>query len=985
MSSIERLEKRILREKTARLEAEKIADAGLRELNLERESLAQTVEFQASELRHHIKLIEESRVRATHSALWEIGDRFNSAGFDDVVGSIRASLEGIVKISGALSAGVWEIEQESFEINNIARFVDPESTTEALQRVKIDIVGQNFMSDLSGAHEGTFLVYTPSAVEEVLPQLHLWNPGLDEISEPTLRLGVGVVRDLKGKTTIIAASFRSEVGASERDKLVSTMIRGVMGLLRQFLSRIDLQNELLLFNRKQSEVHSSFMKAAGKLMMVEDHDLDRLVTEIMQETAFLVGALGITDWKFDYESERYELSRLWLHPSVAHRSVVESAAFGSRAFLDATREAGGTLQINPETPTLAEPNRISVVRSRAGVPTGILMAAKLDPNPWNELEIEILERLSALLLAVETRLSSDTRANAAIDNSPMPIALRSLNGKLLLDCNEAFLKMVGRTSAKGLLGTPPETLLFQSIEDVDPKYRVSSKWMFDNDGYHTSFSGASNTSGGTTDLVYRGPQGRPILAETRCVEVTPSYDKPFLLVHADDVTEKRQAEHRLRSNIDDLAFINAHDDLTGLFNRRGILQTISEMDSESGGGALAIIDLDRFKNVNDSLGHETGNIILEKVAEVLQRNVRDGDAVGRLYGDEFVVVLRGPVSEVVARAIVQKIMDQAGALVAIDSHRYYPSLSVGIAYWNSFRESGEAFRQADAAMYAAKRDGGNRLVLYDDSMKLAEASKQQLEVDLRQAIERDEFCVHYQPVFSMENSTIVGVEALVRWQHPERGLLVAGSFIEDAEQMGFASEIGLIVLRIACTEARTWPIGTAPFTLNVNIAASQIANGPALTDHVSNVLMETGFDAGRLCLEVTESSLIGDLSKAEQTLAELSRLGLQLALDDFGTGYSGLTYLKRLKVDTLKIDKSFVNDLTTDEDSVKFVQSIINLADMLDLGLVVEGVETEAQAEMLRSLGCDRAQGWHFHKAMPAEALERLLAGQADSVTNSFV
>ena len=977
MSIIERLEKRALREKIARLEAEKIADARLKELNLERECLAQTVELQANELRHNARLLENSRVHSTHDALWKIGDRFNAAGVDDVVESLHASLEDLVRISGALSAGIWEIERETLKLRNITRLANSESASEALGKLTLDMASSDLTAALASTREGGFLLYTPSAMQELLPQLSLQS-GITELEESAFRLCLGGVRDVQGKTTIISVTFRSDVGSGERDMLVSVMVRGLMGLLNQFLSRIDLQNELLLYNRKQSEVHNSFMHAAGKLMMAQVQDLDQLVTEIMEEAAELVGAPGITDWNIDYESERYVLSRLWRHPSVAHRSVVESAAFGSRAFLDATREAGVTIQINPETPTLAEPNRISVVRSKAGVPTGILMAAKLDPTPWGEFDIEILERLNALLLAVETRLSSDLRANAAIDNSPMPIALRSMNGKLLLNCNEAFLKMFGRTSAEDLLGTPPETLLYQSIEDVEPKFRNSAKWMFDNDRKY-----ASNVSGDAADVVYRGPLGRPILAEIRCLEVSPLFDKPFLLVHAEDVTEKRQAENRLRSNVNKLDYIASHDDLTGLLNSRGVRQSISQMDSESGGGALAVIDLDRFKNVNDSLGHETGNIVLKRIAQILQRNVRDEDAVGRFYGDEFVVVLRGPVSEVTARAIVQEMMDQASALMAIDSHRYYPSLSVGIAFWNSFQESDEALRQAYAAMYAAKRAGGNRLVLFDDSMKLAEASKQQLEVDLRQAIERDEFCVHYQPVFSMESSTIVGVEALVRWQHPERGLLAAGSFIEDAEQMGFASEIGLIVLRTACTEARTWPIGAAPFTLNVNVAASQIANGPALTDEVSNVLMETGFDAGRLCLEVTESSLIGDLSKAEQTLADLSRLGLQLALDDFGTGYSGLTYLKRLKVDTLKVDKSFINDLTTDEDSVKFVQSIISLADMFHLGLVVEGVETEAQAEMLRSIGCDRVQGWHFHKAMPAEALEHLLAGHAELVTTS--
>ena len=966
MDAHERLKRRADREKAARLEAEEIADSRLADLNAERASLAEQIEIQARDLRKALGLVEASRLRMSHDVLWEIGEAFNGAGYQDAEKTINAAISALGVACGAISTSVWEIDLHSYTAKPTSRWVADGPLNELVTTLDNHKISPSFLDNLIHVEEGSYLTFKSDEISEMLPDLgkSIENPWS---LLPDASVSAGLVSKSSGILTIITVFT---INSSERVNSLDYVLRGTMMLLRQFIHRIDLESQLLSMNLKQAEVHLTFMKSASKLMLASSEDLDTLVEEVMEETATILGAPSITDWLVDYETQTFTRTRMFRSPAVADREIVPSVNFGDAEFLDATCKNNSTTHSLPEMPTLAQPSKVAIVRGTSEQPSAVLLAARLNREPWSDAEIEILERLSSLLLAIETRLASDSRANAVLHSSPLPIVLRKATNFELIDCNAAFLKMTGCPSVDEIRGTPPSTVLYEKAEEVDQRHHSSSAWMFEE-------VSRGRMDGAPTRAVYKGPEGTPVLAQIRCMKLTPAHAEPFLLIHVENITEQRASAKKLQTYSDHLAHIADHDDLPGLMNRRGTLRRIAEIDEESGHGALLVIDLDRFKNVNDSLGHATGNGLLQAVARRLEKNIRPGDAVGRLSGDEFLVVLGGPVSEAEAIEIGNKLIDKVGAAAIIGGHRLYPSPSIGVAFWNSDVEASAAFLHADTAMYKAKHAGGRRLTVFDKSLQIEVESKQLLEAELQEGLEQDEFCVHYQPVISLLTGGIIGAEALVRWQHPRRGLLAAGTFIEAAEEMGFAADIGSRVLRQACIDAAAWPQGSTPIALSANIAASQIADGLSLSKEVTTVLMETGLETDRLNLEVTESALIEDLEQAVETIADLSRRGVRFSLDDFGTGYSSLAYLKRLKVDSLKIDKSFVSDLMTDPDSVKFVTSILALAHTLKLDVIAEGVETQEQAEMLRSLGCTKAQGWLYYKALPNDDLQALLQAQA--------
>jgi len=588
------------------------------------------------------------------------------------------------------------------------------------------------------------------------------------------------------------------------------------------------------------------------------------------------------------------------------------------------------------------PQRLAVPRRDSDLPSSIIVAGFGTTDAWDDGSVEGLQRMSATISSVENRLVVESRSSAVLESSPIPIVLRSQKDLRVLDCNDAFVSMLGMSSVESLLGTKPDKVLFESPDDVAREFRTSSAWMF-----NEITDIALERSGGDTSQIqiYRGPQGRPILAQIRCVGVEPVKDESFILVHALDITERRKAVRRLE-------FLAEHDELTGLLNRRGLRRMFAEMQDDSGSSALVVIDLDRFKYVNDSLGHATGNTVLRRIAERLTTHVRPGDVVARLGGDEFAIAFKGPISDAETRQLVDELIENVGSAMVLGRHRHYPSLSAGIAYSTTASDIEGVFLEADAAMYKAKGAG-----------------------ELRHALARGELCVHYQPEVSMLSGEIA--EALVRWRHPERGLLAAGQFIEEAEEIGLIVEIGELVLAEACEEAASWPGGLEAPVLRVNMAAEQVCDeDERILRRVAEVLASTGLPVSRLCLEVTESALIRDLDQAVRVLKQFRQSGVQLSLDDYGTGYSSLSYLKRLAVDSLKIDKSFVHDLAADNDSVTFINLILSLAGALNLGVVAEGVENQDQVEILTGLGCERAQGYFFHKPMSAPEIRALLVQQ---------
>lgn len=431
-----------------------------------------------------------------------------------------------------------------------------------------------------------------------------------------------------------------------------------------------------------------------------------------------------------------------------------------------------------------------------------------------------------------------------------------------------------------------------------------------------------------------------------------------------EMSERRRAEQRLR-------YLAHHDSLTGLPNRALLRQRLDEALQAAAQRGLLVgvlfVDLDRFKTINDSLGHHAGDALLKVVAQRIAAELRAGDTVARLGGDEFVVVLPGLDRPGHAEHVAAKLRDALQAAVTVGSQELFATPSIGLCFFpHDGTTADHLLRNADTAMYAAKAAGRNTVRRFDAGMTEAAEQHFQIEGALRRAVQRREFEPYFQPWYHLGNGDLAGMEVLARWRHPERGLLAPARFIPIAEESGLIAPIGEQVLRAACEQLRYWDAaGTSVPLLAVNLSPWQFRDS-RLLDLLRGILDDAGVDATRIELEITESALMQD---GEHTLATLGRMkdaGFSLAVDDFGTGYSSLAYLKRFPVDELKIDRSFVIDMTHDPDDAAIVGTIIALARVLRLQVVAEGVETAAQRDALRAAGCDCAQGYLYAAPLPA-------------------
>ncbi|WP_017879340.1 bifunctional diguanylate cyclase/phosphodiesterase [Janthinobacterium sp. CG3] len=428
----------------------------------------------------------------------------------------------------------------------------------------------------------------------------------------------------------------------------------------------------------------------------------------------------------------------------------------------------------------------------------------------------------------------------------------------------------------------------------------------------------------------------------------------------------------------ELEFQAKHDTLTGLANRNLLRERLGQAiaAAEQDGNPLWVVfvDLDRFKIVNDTLGHEAGDALLTTLAGRLQAATRDADTVARLGGDEFVLVLPQYSDERAGLAVLERIMDAVAQPLYLERHEFFLTCSIGVAIYPADGASAEALtKHADIAMYRAKELGRNNFQFYTAAMNQRTLERLSLEGDLRHALERGEFELHYQPQLALHSGRVVGMEALLRWNHPRLGQIAPGLFIGMAEEMGLIIPIGAWVMRTACAQTRAWQLaGLGELRVAVNLSARQFTQ-KGLLQSIADVLGETGLEARLLDLELTESMVMNDVDQAIAILRNLKGLGVHVAIDDFGTGYSSLSYLRRFPIDVLKIDQSFVNDIANDAEGAAIVLSIISLAHSLRLSVVAEGVETAEQLDYLRAHGCEQMQGYYFSRPLPAAAFEQLL------------
>jgi diguanylate cyclase (GGDEF)-like protein/PAS domain S-box-containing protein len=451
-------------------------------------------------------------------------------------------------------------------------------------------------------------------------------------------------------------------------------------------------------------------------------------------------------------------------------------------------------------------------------------------------------------------------------------------------------------------------------------------------------------------------------------------DRPQYIFQFQDITDKKRAERRL-------AFDALHDSLTGLPNRTLFLDRLqvafrNAQRSKGVDFAVCYMDFDRFKLVNDSFGHAAGDKLLVEIANRLRALIPQGDAIARLGGDEFAILVEGIEEVDAAVAKCDSIRNEMARPFDLDEHRVQSTVSIGIAPWSRDYERPELIlRDADTALSQAKLSGRDRCEIFSDEMREAAVRFLENETDLRRAIERGEFSAFYQPIVHLATGELVGFEALIRWNHPDRGMVHPGEFISIAEETGLIFPIGEWMLRQSCCQLAAWQRAfpeASNLWVAVNVSAKQFMQAN-VEDLVSRLLSESGLRAESLKLELTETVMAENLAHVANVMARLKRLGVKLSIDDFGTGYSSLSNLHLLPLNSLKIDRSFVNHMTASSENREIIKTIVSLAGSLGFDVVAEGVETEDQVHQLRKLNCDQGQGFYFAPPLDVSAAETLI------------
>ncbi len=566
---------------------------------------------------------------------------------------------------------------------------------------------------------------------------------------------------------------------------------------------------------------------------------------------------------------------------------------------------------------------------------------------YHEKETDRLraDRASRLVTEeLETAMSSlnlqNMRFRAALDNMSQALALYDAEGHLVV-ANVRFGELFELPRTPCCLGAP----LYKLLENSGSLGRGDA---MEHRLLAMEIEFLNRVTGAETEQTW--PDGRVVWVSRR-----PVGDGGFLDTIA-DITDYRKAEARL-------AHMAHFDALTDLPNRVSLRERLREelaRASVESPVAVLCLDLDRFKLVNDTLGHAVGDQLLKDVTRRLQAAVREGDIVARLGGDEFAIVQRGAASQA-PESLARRIKASLCSPFLIGDHQVQIGVSIGIeCATGPERDADEVLRNSDLALYAAKRDGGAARV-YDSSLHQAADERRLLELDLRRALDMRQIEVHYQPQIDIRTGELKQFEALVRWRHPERGLVPPTEFIPLSEEVGLIDRLGAYVLYTACRDAADWPAGVS---VAVNLSALQFRNGQ-LVNIVRNALAENRLEPHRLELEITEGVMLTDSASVLDQLRQLKRVGVRISLDDFGTGYSSLSYIRNFPFDKIKIDQSFVRELGDSPDSLAIIRAVAGMCSSLGIATTAEGVETEAQLAILAREKCDSAQGWLFGKAVP--------------------
>ena len=599
------------------------------------------------------------------------------------------------------------------------------------------------------------------------------------------------------------------------------------------------------------------------------------------------------------------------------------------------------------------------------------------------LEVKATDEIGNLAISFDKMVKSLRETTVSLDY--VDNIINTMHENLIVISPEGKIKKVNASTCN-LLGYKEEECLGQSIETLFPEGESFLAESFEN-----SFRGI-HIYNRQTSFLTKGGEKIPILFSSSLM-IRNKDDTQVIVCVGVNITERLKAEKQ----IEYMAF---YDGLTNLPNRSlfvdRLQQAILSSDRTNELIGILFIDLDNFKRINDTLGHSTGNILLKQVAERLEICLRKSDTVARshqsnpdidtlarLGGDEFTVLLRNLNRIENASKIAQRFIDAISHPFDLNKNEVFVTASMGLVTYPTDGKDGETLlKNADTAMYYAKKQGKNNFQFYEESMSATALRRLVMEGNLRRAIEREEFKLHYQPQMDIRTGEIIGLEALIRWQHPEMGLISPGEFIPLAEDAGLIFSIGKWVLKTACIQNKAWQeMGIKPLKVAVNLSGHEFRK-KSLVNDLSQILDDSGLSAEYLEIEITESTIMEDSERIVNLLNELNAMGIKLSLDDFGTGFSSLGYLKTFPIHVLKIDRSFVKDSTTNTDDATIIKTIITMAHNLKLKVIAEGVETEDQMKFLYAQGCDEIQGFLLSRPLPAEEitemLEKLAGGKLD-------
>ncbi|MBW3648703.1 MAG: EAL domain-containing protein, partial [Actinobacteria bacterium] len=693
--------------------------------------------------------------------------------------------------------------------------------------------------------------------------------------------------------------------------------------------------------RQREEVLTS---ASGQLLTANDpDDVARLALEaVAAVTADAARPHRVTLWH--KRGDVLEMSALTGTELTVDRLALEDVPTDLRAaYLD-----GGLVRLGPERMAALQRSMgaevefdhgLSVPLVEDGHLNGLLFVATTEPLAHDTLAA--LERFMHEVSLADVLVRRQAILRGVVDNSADAILLVGRDDVIEF-ASTSVTQLTGREAAT-LVGRPVAELLFRRYDDT-----------------FVGVSGITEAAVGDHDL-FAGQTD-----DARHVEIAiGAVHQGATVVNLRDVTERRRLE-------DEVTYRAFHDPVTGLANRSlfndRVDHALARAERDNAHLAVALIDLDDFKAINDVHGHSEGDRLLVQIAQRLTSAVRRSDTCARFGGDEFAVLMEDATGDDID-VVLSRIADALAQPFDVGEHHVAISASIGLRHGHANESADTLVGDADVAMYVAKAQGKNQLVHFQDGMRLAALQRLELKSELQAAIDNDQLVLHYQPIIELKTGQTHGFEALVRWDHPTRGLVPPDVFIPVAEDTGLIVPLGRWVLLQACTQLAAWQ--TAGLThqemrISVNLSPHQLLD-PELVDHVIAVIDQTGIRPQQLELEVTETALMGEPERAGEILTALSSLGIVVAIDDFGTGYSSFAYLQRFPVDVIKVDRSFVSRITDGPEQAALAHAIIKLAQTLNMATVAEGVEEPAQEDVLNSWGCTHGQGWRWARAMPTE------------------